>query len=278
MSKARTLADLGSGEVGDISSVTAGTGLSGGGTSGAVTVSIDSTVATLTDSQTLTNKTLTSPVLTTPSISTIDAKGDLLVGSADNTITRLAVGSNNQVLTADSAQASGVKWATPAAGGMTVIASGTLSGTSLTLSSIPSTYNELQLVFYGVTNSANVSMYCTLNANTTASGYPSRFMGYYNAAYYDAAFARANIALFELVNTIGCLGSDSNNVARLSIPAYAYSGRKLVVHDCSFTGTNGLFVTYTGITNAISTAAVSSIEISATSSWTGGTYVLYGVK
>jgi hypothetical protein len=65
-------------DVGDITAVTAGTGLSGGGTSGAVTLSIDTaTTVDLTTAQTMTNKTLTSPIINTPKIaSTYSAKTD----------------------------------------------------------------------------------------------------------------------------------------------------------------------------------------------------------
>jgi hypothetical protein len=45
-------------------------------------------------------------------LASINAKGDLLVGSANDTIGTLSVGTNGQVLTADSAQATGVKWST----------------------------------------------------------------------------------------------------------------------------------------------------------------------
>ena len=47
----------------------------------------------------------------------VNAKGDIFVATANNTLTRLAVGSNNHVLTADSSEASGIKWAAASGGG-----------------------------------------------------------------------------------------------------------------------------------------------------------------
>jgi hypothetical protein len=84
---------------GDITGVTAGTGISGGGTSGTVTVSIDTSVtADLSTAQTLTNKTLTTPTLTSPLI-------NMGINAQTGTTYTPVLGDNGKLVTLNNASA-----------------------------------------------------------------------------------------------------------------------------------------------------------------------------
>jgi hypothetical protein len=68
---------------GDISGVTAGAGLTGGGTAGTISLAVDTTVvATTSNTLTMTNKTLASPVVTTAL--TLNAAGELRLADTDS--------------------------------------------------------------------------------------------------------------------------------------------------------------------------------------------------
>ena len=85
-----------------------------------------------------------------------NAKGTLVVGNGTDASTTLAVASTaGYVLTVDSAEATGLKWATPAAGGYTELASGTPSGATLNLTSISGSYRDLVLIWRNVRPDSN---------------------------------------------------------------------------------------------------------------------------
>jgi len=99
----------------------------------------------------------------------VDAKGDLIAATAADTVARLAVGTNNQVLIADSSTATGLKWGTPASGSRTLLSTTTLSGATTTISGINQSYSSLYVVIHGVTNASNSNSFNCLpnNASTT---------------------------------------------------------------------------------------------------------------
>jgi len=163
---------------GDITGVTATTPLTGGGTSGAITVGIQDALTTqkgavqLSDSTSTTSSILAATPTAVKSAydlaagattkATLTTKGDIYAATAASTPARLGVGTNGHVLTADSTQSTGIKWAAAGGGGKvlqvvsattttsTVISSTTLTDTTITATITPTLATSRILVICSV--------------------------------------------------------------------------------------------------------------------------------
>jgi hypothetical protein len=213
---------------------------------------------------------------------TVDAKGDLIAGTADNTVDRLAVGANDTVLTADSSTATGLKWAAPAGGGgMTLISTATPSGaTTVSFTSIATSYKELVLVWSDC-QSSTFSTYWSMTLNNDTSGnYYGRGIGNGAGGGIETTNFNGHTAFGNAANNaiIGYTGSGSIQAAQ----GYCriFNANEAAFHTVSYTGSgrgadtpiiiNGLYADATAITR---------IDLIRSSSQTlTGTIRLYGLS
>ena len=234
--------------VGDITAVTAGTGISGGGSSGDVTI---------------TNSMATA----------IDAKGDLVPGTGADTFARLAVGANGTVLTADSAETTGLKWATPSSGASyTQIDSQTMTGSQINFNSIAGTYNKLVLVcqdFYGTVGGETLKI--RFNNDATANAYKT--VGVFDGS---ASSGTATSGWFTW-NFTG--GTNQSNFAAFQIENYSNtnSWKSGIISAAYNNGTSDMADLTTVAWKNTSAITAINIFISNTT-MAGGTAILWGVK
>jgi hypothetical protein len=214
---------------------------------------------------------------TTKALNPSTTLGDIEYRSSTaNTNTRLGIGTTGQVLSVTGGVPA---WESISSGGLTLISTTTLTGASVTLSSIPSTYVHLQLViknYKPATDGASLNV--AINADTTASRYFSiTTNNARNGGTVSGTFDDSSAAIYAQNDN-----GTAEGLTIIDIPDYTNA-------------TTRKFITYKGVTTSDSstsefkwsfgnavynqTTAITSLLLQGSSgNFTSGTVLLYGVK
>jgi len=217
---------------------------------------------------------------TTKALNPETTLGDLAYRSSTaNVKTRLGLGTAGQVLRVNSG-ATAPEWATPSTGGgMTLISTTTLTGTSVSLTSIPQTYKDLRLYVRNFKPSVDGwYIVLSLNGASAANTYISQITS------NSASNAGTTTAFGNSTINIG-YSQDNTTATGLSIIHIAdYTNSttwKIVQSDTignhDGTPTSANYYRNIGLTNL--TAAITEIRLAiAGSTYTSGEVLLYGVS
>jgi hypothetical protein len=196
--------------------------------------------------------------------------GDLDYYTSSTAKARIGIGTNGQVLTSNGTIPS---WVTPSSGGMTLISTTTLTGASVTLSSIPATYNSLFLIISGVTGATS---------NTYVRILPNNVNNLSDLTIiYNTTLGSRTAAGIQLGTSQEPLRTSANNIYAIEIFNYAststfkaFSGTGLYFDVTSANARTAQFGAFR------STTAISSLVLDRDGGgdFSTGTVLLYGVK
>lgn len=207
----------------------------------------------------------------------IDAKGDLISATAADTPARLAVGADGTYLQADSTTSTGLKWGSVSAGGMTLLSTTTLTGSSVTLNSISQSYRDLLLVVRNFRPSVADGLKMRINADSTSNRHIYETTPHGTNSGSTGTFGTSNVTIQDSNNT-----GTGNGLSYTEFFDYTNTttwkfGRMWSLTTDPTTATS--YRCYNGYWAYNQTGAISSIYLyPASGTFSAGTALLYGVS
>jgi len=211
---------------------------------------------------------MTNPMTTT---------GDTIYSSSGSTPARLGIGTTGQVLTVSGGIPS---WATASSGGMTLLSTTTLSGSSVTIGSIPATYNDLQLIITAFTPPSQ--HYQAIDLYTGSNSSVGGYILYDIDSISTTSVITSGSGKFytSRPQAPGWNSTNATSHTVVNVYDYARTGVKHIIHSVTgYTDGNGTNRTALAFGCSENTGAINAINISTGlgGSFTGTAY-LYGVK